>query len=178
MENKIKIANQLLLLLIFTFGVFSGSSLAARSDDSNTDKKHRETQQQIEVSGRVTDAQTGDPLPGVNIVIEGTTVGTTTDMDGEYTLEAPADATLVFSFIGYQEQTIEINGREEIDVAMQQAVTELEEVVAIGYGTQRRRDVTGSISSAQSEDLELDAVNSPDEAMQGKLSGVNVFAGS
>mgnify|MGYP006281277951 CR=1 FL=1 len=179
MKNKITIASKSLLLLIFIFGVFTNFSLAAKSDVYLADETLKEArQQQIEVSGTVTDAQTGDPLPGVNIVIQGTTQGTTTDMDGEYSIEVPSDARLVFSFVGYQEQTVRVRGREEINIALKQAVTELEEVVAIGYGTQRRRDITGSISSARSEDLELESVNSPDEAMQGKLSGVNVFAGS
>ena len=174
MEKKIKIANKLLLLLIFMFGISSNISLAAKSDVSYEDGK----QQQVEVSGTVTDAETGDPLPGVNIVVQGTTIGTTTDMDGNYSLEAPADATLVFSFVGYQEQTIDVNGRQEINVALEQAVTELEEVVAIGYGTAQRRDVTGSISSAQSEDLELQQVETPDQALRGKIPGVNVSTGS
>ncbi len=130
-------------------------------------------QQPIEVSGTVTDAQSGEPLPGVNIVVEGTTTGTTTNMDGEYSIEAPADATLVFSFVGYQEQTIEINGREEINVTMQQAVTELERVVKIGYGTQQAADVTGSIASKDIEEVETSDV-SISQSLHGAVSGLNV----
>mgnify|MGYP006284141011 CR=1 FL=1 len=170
MEKKITIAGKLLLLLIFIFGVFSGSSLAAKADISYADEK----QQEIEVSGTVTDVQTGDPLPGVNIVVQGTTTGTTTDMDGEYSIEAPADATLVFSFVGYQEQTLEINGREEINVAMEQAVTQLEEVVAVGYGSLQRNKVSTSISSVKPERLEAQVTTSLDGALEGQIAGVEV----
>jgi len=129
-------------------------------------------QEQITVSGTVTDAETDEPLPGVNIVVQGTTTGTTTDMDGNYTIEAPADATLVFSFVGYQEQTVEIEGRQNIDVAMQQSITELEEVVAIGYGTQKKANVTGAVATVESDNLEkVQTVNST-SLLEGQLSGV------
>ena len=135
-------------------------------------------QQPIEVSGTVTDAQSGEPLPGVNIVVQGTTTGTTTNMDGEYSIEAPADATLVFSFVGYQEQTIEINSRQEINVAMQQAVTELEEVVAVGYGTQKKSDLTGSIASIDTEEMESMPISSLNEGLQGKVAGAQITQSS
>ena len=109
------------------------------------------TQNQITVTGTVTDDQTGDPLPGVNIVIEGTTTGTTTDMDGGYSIEAPADATLVFSFVGYQGKNIEVQGREVINVALLQAVTEMEEVVAIGYGTQKKSHLTAAVDQVEGD---------------------------
>ena len=175
MEKKITIASKLLLLLIFVFGVCSSSSIAAKSDVSYADEK----QQEIEVSGTVTDAETGEPLPGVNIVVQGTTIGTTTDMDGEYILEAPADATLIFSFVGYQEQTLRVRGRQEIDVAMQQAVTELEEVVAVGYGSMERGDVTGAVSSVQmNEQLASRPPDDFGQALIGEVSGVKVMSNS
>jgi TonB-linked SusC/RagA family outer membrane protein len=135
-------------------------------------------QQQIEVTGTVTDAQTGEPLPGVNIVVQGTTTGTTTDMDGEYSIEAPADATLVFSFVGYQEKTVEVDGREEINVSLRQAVTELEEVVAIGYGTQKRSDLTGSVASVETEEMESIPISSLNEGLQGKVAGAQITQSS
>jgi TonB-linked SusC/RagA family outer membrane protein len=136
--------------------------------------KIAEQQQQTEVSGTVTDAQTGEPLPGVNIVIQGTTQGTTTDMDGEYTIKAPPDATLVFSFVGYQETTVSVDEREEINVVMQQAVTELEEVVAIGYGTQQAGEVTSSAASVTSEDFAEGAVADAAELITGEVAGLSV----
>ena len=127
----------------------------------------RETFQQITVTGMVTDAQTGDPLPGVNIVIQGTTQGTTTDVDGSYSIGAPPDATLVFSFVGYQSSTINVQNRTEINVTLEQAVTELEEVVAVGYGTQRKENLTGSVSQINSEEIEMRSVNSATQALSG-----------
>ena len=99
MKKKINIYNKGMVLFVLFFGLFVCNPMTT-SADSNFTNEENETlsdnnqQQEIEVSGTVTDAQTGDPLPGVNIVVQGTTIGTTTDMDGEYTIEAPADATL------------------------------------------------------------------------------------
>ncbi|MFP4621233.1 MAG: carboxypeptidase-like regulatory domain-containing protein [Bacteroidales bacterium] len=127
----------------FSFSLYNARYKSVRKffpkDNANITLR-KANKQQIEVTGTLTDAQIGDPLPGVNIVIQGTTQGTPTDMDGEYSIEAPADATLVFSFVGYQEQSVELVGRQDIDVSIEQAVADLEEVVAIGYGTHRRRD--------------------------------------
>ena len=134
----------------------------------------KKLQQEIEVSGTVTDAQTGEPLPGVNIVVQGTTTGTTTDMDGEYSIEAPDDATLVFSFVGYQEVAVDIGGQQQIDVEMEQAVTELEEVVAVGYSVQRAGDITGSVSSVNTEDIEKVSTPTVSQSLQGKTSGLYI----
>jgi len=131
-------------------------------------------QQEIEVSGIVTDTQTDEPLPGVNIVVQGTNIGTTTDMNGEYSIEAPADATLVFSFVGYQEVTVDIESQEQINVEMEQAVTELEEVVAIGYGTQKKVNLTGSVASADVDQMEKKPVTVTSQALAGEISGVSV----
>ena len=133
--------------------------------------------QQIEVTGTVSDKITGDPLPGVNIVIEGTTSGTTTDMDGYYSIGAPPDARLVFTFVGYQARTIDINGREEINISLDQAVTELEQVVAIGYGTQKKINLTGSVDVVSPEDMgeiENRSVTNVAEALQGISPNLNM----
>ncbi|MFW6101976.1 MAG: SusC/RagA family TonB-linked outer membrane protein, partial [Bacteroidota bacterium] len=151
--------------------IFPSASEAIQENESAVDASR---QQEIEVSGTVTDAETGDPLPGVNIVVQGTTTGTTTDTDGNYTIEAPADATLVFSFVGYQEQTIEINGQEQIDVEMEETVTELEEVVAIGYQQRARGEVTGSVSQASGVDIEEAATPDMEQSLQGKVPGLVV----
>ncbi|MFW6100929.1 MAG: carboxypeptidase-like regulatory domain-containing protein, partial [Bacteroidota bacterium] len=135
--------------------------------------KIKQQQQQHEVSGTVTDAQSGEPLPGVNIVVEGTTTGTTTDMDGEYSIEAPEDATLVFSFVGYQEVTVDIEGQQEIDMEMEQAVTELERVVKVGYGSQQAADVTGSIASTDIEELEPSDISLM-QSLHGSISGLDI----
>ena len=174
--EKIKLGNKFLLLLLFIFGIFTTNPIAVRSETFSSERDVNSSlytsQQQIEVTGTVTDAETGDPLPGVNIVVEGTTTGTSTDMDGEYSIEVPSDATLVFSFVGYQEQTVDVNGREEISVTMEQAVTELEEVVAVGYGQQSRVTTTGAISGIDSEELGAISTPSMGEALAGKAPGL------
>jgi len=132
--------------------------------------------QQTAVTGTVTDARSGDPLPGVNIVIKGTTRGTTTNMEGNYSIEVAANASLVFSFVGYQKQTIPVKGREVIDVALKHAVTELEEVVAIGYGTAKKKDLTSSISTMDSEEINQTPTAVALQSLQGKVSGVEIVS--
>ena len=174
--------NKWVWLLAILFGVLICNPLvlSASTAHSGTDGSGNEPlnfqQQQIEVSGTVTDAQSGDPLPGVNIVIQGTTQGTTTNMDGNYSIEAPEDATLVYSFVGYQQQAIQVNGRNEINVALQQAVTELEEVVAIGYGTAKRKDLTSSISTVSSDEIDKTPTADALQSLQGKVSGVEIVS--
>lgn len=127
------------------------------------------------ITGTVTDAETGDPLPGANVVVEGMQVGTAADADGAYSLDVPDDAeTLVFSSVGYVTQRIPIGGRSTIDVALEADVAALDEVVVVGYGTQRRADVTGAVSSIQAEDLQDLPATSLEEAVQGRLPGVQV----
>ena len=131
------------------------------------------------VSGRVSSGENDEGLPGVNVVVEGTTQGTVTDMNGVYTLnEVPDNATLVFSSVGFEQQSIQTGNRSVIDVVMQPDVQQLEELVVIGYGTQRKSDLTGAVSSVQRKEMELDVIKTPDQVLQGKVAGVNVFTGS
>ena len=99
--------------------------------------------QTIAVKGNVTDQDSGEGLPGVNVVVKGTTNGTITQPDGSYELSVSPTATLLFSFIGYTLQEVPVNNQTEINVALEMEATELEEVVAIGYGTVKKRDITG-----------------------------------
>src|SRR5690606_14761666 len=102
--------------------------------------------QTISISGRVTD-ETNTPLPGVNVLIAGTSQGTVTDVEGNYVLEVPEDAeTLVFSFIGYVSQEVAINNRTEVNVSLMPDIQSLQEVVVVGYGQQRKETVTGSVA--------------------------------
>lgn len=127
------------------------------------------------ISGKVTDNLT-EPLPGVNIVIKGTATGTVTDFDGNYTLEVPnpADAVLIYRFIGFDEQEIAVGNRSAIDVVLESSVIGLDEVVAIGYGTVKKRDITGSVASVSGESLQAIPVTSAAEAITGKLAGVQI----
>ncbi len=130
--------------------------------------------QQRTISGTVTD-DAGSPLPGVTVVVQGTTTGTVTNPDGEYTLPVPADAnTLVFSYIGMLKQVVEIGNQSTIDVTLQPDVIGVEEVVVVGYGTRMREELTGAVSSVSEEDLEVSSAPSVVSRMQGQVSGITV----
>ncbi|MCA1745332.1 MAG: SusC/RagA family TonB-linked outer membrane protein, partial [Bacteroidales bacterium] len=129
--------------------------------------------QDISVSGTVVDQQ-GLTLPGVNILIQGTSRGVITDMDGKYQVTAPGDAVLVFNFLGFQEQVIPINNQRVIDVQLKDTYTALSEVVVVGYGQMRRTDVTGSMVSVSSDAIEKSVPTSIDQVLQGRAAGVQV----
>src|SRR5699024_10584875 len=127
------------------------------------------------ISGTVTDAQSGEPLPGVNVIVEGTTTGTSTDIDGAYELNVSSlQDTLAFSFVGYQKQEVAIQGRTSIDVNLQSQAVTGEEMVVIGYGTQQEQDVTGSVESIDMESIENTPPAAANERLAGKISGVQV----
>ncbi len=127
------------------------------------------------VTGNVVDSS-GEPLPGVNIIIKGTTTGTVTDLDGNFQLQISdaANAIIVLRFIGFEDQEIAIQNRTNLTAVMQASFIGLDEVVAIGYGTARRRDLMGSVSSVTSEQLNIAPVASAVEAMTGRMAGVQI----
>ena len=127
--------------------------------------------QNISVSGIIKDTK-GETLPGVTITIRNTNIGTITDADGKYTLSAPADATLVVSYIGFETQTISVGSRTQIDVDMKVDVQQLEEVVVIGYGTRKKSHNTGAIAQVEGDAIAGIQANRVDDALAGKLSGV------
>ncbi|MBO4455993.1 MAG: TonB-dependent receptor [Bacteroidales bacterium] len=129
---------------------------------------------QTTVSGIVTD-ENGEPLIGAGVLVEGTSVGTVTGVDGDYTLSVPADAVnLVFSFIGLADQVVPISGRSQIDVVLAADNTILDEVVVVGYATVKRRDLLGSVSSVNSDKLTEQPVTTVSQALTGKMAGVSV----
>lgn len=130
--------------------------------------------QSVTVTGKVVSQEDGNPIPGVNVVIKDTSIGTTTDADGNYTLSAAEDATLVFSFIGFQTVEVPVNSRQVIDVSLPGDTQTLEEVVVTGYSTQRKKDITGSVSIVEVDDLKSVPSMSAEQALQGMASGVNV----
>jgi iron complex outermembrane receptor protein len=135
--------------------------------------------QEKTVRGTVTDGATGDPLPGANVSIKGTTTGTTTDMEGAYEITVPgSDAVLVFSFVGYQRREVQVGDRTVIDVTLQEDVAQLDEVVVTGYGTQRRSDITGSVSSVDVAEANVGQNASAQELLRGRVSGLNVLENS
>ena len=131
------------------------------------------------ITGTVTDLSTGETLPGVNIVVKGTTVGTVTDIDGNYRLTAPDDAqTLVFSSVGYASEEVAIGNQTVVNLEMAPDIQSLSEVVVVGYGEQSRRQVTSAISSVKAEEIENLPSASLDNLIQGRAAGVQVTQGS
>ncbi len=129
---------------------------------------------QTTISGIVTD-ENGEPLIGAGVVVEGTTTGTITGIDGDYVLTVPASAVnLVFSFIGLADQVVPINGQTKIDVVLKTDSTFLDEVVVVGYATVKRRDLLGSVSSVGSDKLAEQPVTTVSQALTGKMAGVSV----
>jgi len=130
--------------------------------------------QQLTIKGIVTD-ENGVTLPGVNVVIAGTNTGTITDLDGAYKLDVPSSSSeLVFTFIGYVEYRIVVGNTQEINVQMQVSAKSLNEVVVVGYGSQKKSDLTGSVASVSSESIQKLAVANAAEALKGKVSGVSI----
>ena len=127
------------------------------------------------VSGEVIDGNTGEPLPGVNVVVAGTTNGTITNIDGAFTIEnVPADASLSFSYIGYLTETIAVAGQSNLSVNLIPDITALSEVVVVGYGTQRKEAVTGSVASIGGDEIRAVASSNVTQALQGRLPGVQL----
>jgi TonB-linked SusC/RagA family outer membrane protein len=130
------------------------------------------------VTGTVVDSQTGEALPGVNIVIQGTSSGTATNIDGEFELSVPSlDVTVVASYIGYQTQDIAVEGRTDLNIVMVSEAIAGDEIVVVGYGARQRSDITGSVSSINRNDLnEVPLVTSPQQMLQGRAAGVDVVS--
>lgn len=128
--------------------------------------------QQQAVTGKVTDAEDGLGLPGVNIVEKGTTNGTVTDVDGNYSIKVGSDATLIFSYVGYLTEEIPVGSQSVIDLQLETDITQLSEIVVIGYGEVRKEDATGAVTSVSSKDFNKGAIASPQELLMGKAPGV------
>ena len=134
--------------------------------------------QEKAITGKVVDEK-GAPLPGVTVIIDGTTKGTITNGDGDYSLSVSSDNdVLVFSFIGYKAQKIETAGQAIINVQMEADVVNLQEVVAVGYGTMKKSDLTGAVSSVSTEQLKGITISNADQMLKGRLAGVQVTQNS
>ncbi|MCK4745595.1 MAG: TonB-dependent receptor plug domain-containing protein, partial [Bacteroidales bacterium] len=129
--------------------------------------------QERTVTGTVTDGATSEALIGVNIVVQGTTTGAITDADGAYSITVSSgDAALVFSFVGYAVQSVVVGNQTVIDVTLEPSTVGLDELVVIGYGTQRRGSITGAIVSVSSDDIQELPVTDAGSALQGRAAGV------
>lgn len=130
-----------------------------------------------EITGQVTSGDDNSPMIGVNVIVPGTTRGTVTDIDGNFFLQVDESVEeLVFSFVGYRKDTVTIGNRTNLSVVLQPDVEQLEDIVVIGYGVQRKSDVTGAISKVKGEELAQQPVQTATQAVQGKMAGVRVIS--
>lgn len=160
MRNKFRIYSKRLLVAFVAFTLFSTAYA-----------------QQGMVSGEVTDASTGETLPGATVVIKGTNQGTTTGIDGNYQINVEPNTTLVFSYVGFQKTERVVQPNTTVNVALQPQAKGLEEVVVIGYGEQKKDDATGSVSTVSSDEFNQGSITSPQELLQGKTAGVQITTG-
>ncbi len=144
-----------LLLLLCAFCYFQGSA-------------------QIKVTGKVTDATTKETLIGVSVKIKNSATGTQTDVNGNYAFNVPPNSTLVFSYLGYKSQEVVYTNQAQINISLLSALNELDQVVVIGYGSQRKRDLTGSITSVSGEDISKSPNTNPLSSLQGRVSGLTL----
>ncbi len=127
----------------------------------------------VTVTGTVTDSN-GEPIPGATVSVPGTSIGTATDIDGQYSITVPEGSSLVFSFIGFESQTIEVNNQSTIDVTLSESAQALDEVVVIGYGTQQKKDLTGAVVNVQAEEVMKYKPTSVSEILRTTVPGLSV----
>src|SRR5690606_19349461 len=153
----------------YNIGVFkSGSKVPLILEDKQSD------QDRI-ITGKVTAEDDGSPIPGATVIVKGTTNGTVTDIDGNYSLNvADPNAVIVFSYVGYLTEEVAVNNRSVVDISLMMDITELSELVVVGYGTQSERTVTGAISTLSADKIESKPVANIGSALQGQVSGVTV----
>lgn len=160
-----------LSLIFFQYSFASSPTITKDANESLTIQ-----QSNVTVKGTIKD-EAGEPLTGVSIAVKGTTTGTISDLDGAYTITVPnSNSTLVFSFIGFHTQEVAVNGRPEINIVLVEDAKALDEVVVVGYGTMRKSDVTGSISTAKGSDIIKSQSFNALEGLKGKAAGVNIFS--
>lgn len=129
------------------------------------------------ISGQITD-EAGDPIPGTSVMVKNTNTGTVADLDGMFSITAPPRSTLIFSFVGFKTREIEVGNQSTINVQLSEQLSDLGEVVVVGYGVQRKSDLTGSVSSVGAREIKQVAVASLDQALQGRAAGVQVTQSS
>lgn len=143
------------------------------------EKNQTAIMQQQTVSGRITDSETGEPMPGVNIQVKGTNIGAITDPEGKYTLQvSDRNVTLIFSFIGYVTQEIAVAGRNTLDIGLVSQAKGLDEVVVIGYGTAKKSDLTGSLARVNSENFKNQPITQVTEMLTGTVAGFSSVQGT
>jgi len=167
---KLTIIFSLFLALSLGASVYSHDA-KANSENANL----KSNLQQVSISGTITDAETGEALPGANVVIKGTTQGAVTDLDGTFTLEASEGDVLLVSFVGYLVQEVIVGTETTVSIALSPDIQRLQEIVVVGYGTQKRVEVTGAISTVAADEIAAVPVATADQALQGRAAGVVVI---
>ena len=157
------------VILFISIGVFTpGNAFAKNFDEAVSTNAHS-------INGTVKDAATGNGLTGASVVVKGGTEATTTDANGAFTISVPDNrAVLVISYVGYVSQEVVVGDNTRLEISLESNASELAQVVVVGYGTQRQKDVTGSVKSLKSEAFNKGIINSPQQLLQGKVAGVNV----
>ncbi|WP_108244286.1 SusC/RagA family TonB-linked outer membrane protein [Muricauda brasiliensis] len=176
-QNRIQVLTRLsgalkafqTFFLSMTMMLVGGSAFAAAPDSGDATSPPY----QLTITGTVVD-NFGTPLPGTNVIVKGTTNGTQTDFDGNYSITAASDATLIFSYVGFKTIEIPVNGNSTVDVTMQEDAAALDEVVVTGYGTQTRGELTGSVGTVDVAEATKTPVVNAAEALQGRVAGVTI----
>ncbi len=171
-----KVIPTLKICFFVILGVIVNASMASGASPSSERSETVASQQQIKVTGKITDSTTGESLPGVNIVVKGTMTGALTDIDGVYTINVPGkNAVLVYSFVGYNTQEITVENKTKIDVALKVNTTELDELVVVGYGVQKRTNVVGAVASVSGDKLQNIPAMNVSNAISGMMPGTTVI---
>lgn len=176
--DDLTVIMMVILLMISLLDVHANTNNAVPNFKEFNTTKTNSNQQLIRVSGTVTEAGTTIPIPGVNILEKGTSNGVMTDFDGNYSIEVPSNATLVVSYIGFGTQEIEVSDRTSIAIQMEIETAALDEVVVVGYGTQKKVNLTGAVSSVDGEALNRRPVTNSASMLQGQVPGLRVVQNS
>lgn len=167
---KAVLADQPLSYAIINKNIVIRKAASSRSGE----QKESPRQIDLQLSGQVVDSATGSPLAGVTIKVKGGTAGTTTDVNGRFSLNVPEDAVLEVSYLGYQSKEVSVNNRSSINISLSSTTTGLNQLVVVGYGTQKKSDLTGSVAQVSNAELKAVPVYNVGEALQGRASGVRV----
>jgi TonB-linked SusC/RagA family outer membrane protein len=177
-SNELKFNLKLRLTIVLVLVLVFKINASVNSTTTNITLNINETiLQQSIVTGKVTGAD-GFPLPGASVQVKGTSTGVATDFDGNYSIQVPENGTLVFSYLGYITQEILVRGQSTINVLLSEDTTSLDEVVVVGYGTQRKKDIAGAISTVDTEELVLSSSSSIGDVLRGKVSGLQITQNS
>jgi TonB-dependent starch-binding outer membrane protein SusC len=148
--------------------------IGVRKRNESLKIEERINEQERTITGRVISSEDNSGLPGVNVIVQGTGTGTITDIEGNYAIQVPDGAVLEFSSVGFNKETVEVGSRSVVDVSLTPDITQLSEIVVIGYGQRERKDLTGAISQIGSDEIKKQIGMSPEFAMQGRMPGVFV----